>query len=163
MRYSDEITEYIYKQMSPLQKEAFEQRLENDPALAAEVREQQRMLEAIRGARLYEEAINDPHREEAERIAKEILEAQEKEKRSKKKENPAEKKKVRRFSIKRFPAAAAAFAVFLVDQYLGRMLSDSGMGKGARKRLGINENVTRRLGVRLGRRLARLRSRFRKR
>lgn len=71
--YSDEITDYIYKRMSKLQREAFELRLENDPKLAAEVRLQQKMLEGVRDARSYEEAMNDPHLEEAERMAQEIL------------------------------------------------------------------------------------------
>lgn len=156
MRYSKEITEYIYKQMSPLQREAFERKLEEDPEMAAEVREQQEMLEAVRAAHSYEEAMNDPHLEEAERIAKEILEAR-------KKDTPAKGKKVRRISLRMIPAAAAAALIIFVDLLADNLLSDTGIAKNARRRLGFRVGITRKFGEKLGLRLAGFLSKFRKR
>ena len=159
MRYSREITDYIYNQMSPLQREAFEQKLEMDPELAAEVREQQEMLDALHDARMYEEAMNDPHIEEAEKIAQEMLD-------DRKKDIPTKEKKVRRFSFRMLSAAAAAAILFLLDLLMGRMLSDAGLDMGSRKRLGIKKSMTKSFGKSIGKRYARslkwFRRRFRK-
>lgn len=156
MRYSEEITDYIYKQMSPLKREAFERKLEEDPELAAEVQEQEEMLEAVRGARVYEHAKNDPQLEEAERIAKEILE-------ERKNNTKSKGKKVWFKVLWQIPAAAAAAVLIFINWYIGDFISKDGIGKKQRARLGFKVNITENFGKSIGKGLARLLHRIRKR
>ncbi len=76
--YSEEITNYLFKQMSDLQREAFEERLTWNKELAAEVARQQEMLDTVQAIQAIKEAQEDPYYDEVDKLTTEILESRDK-------------------------------------------------------------------------------------
>ncbi len=157
--YSEEITNYLLKQMSELQREAFEERLKWDKELAAEVTRQQEMLDTVHAIMNIKEAQEDPYYHEVDKLTTEILESQDKS--GGKKQPRIKKKKGRRISLWLIPAAAVAVIVFIAENLLKLPLPDQ-VTEDARKRLGIRINISRNVGRGLGKGLAKIMSWFRK-
>jgi anti-sigma factor RsiW len=71
--YSEEILDYLSSEMTSLQREAFEKKISGDAALAEEVERQKAILDGIHDRLIYKEAMEDPHYDEADRLAKEVI------------------------------------------------------------------------------------------
>ena len=154
--YSEEITDYIYQQMSELQREAFELRLEHDKELAAEVARQQEMLETVRAISLYKEAMEDPHYEEAARLADEIIESHEK--------DALKKRKTIRLVVRRILYSAASIAgLVLVSRSPVKNRGTKKVHNKLRGNVGIPTNLTQRFGKIVVRGIDRIQTMFRKR
>lgn len=72
-KYNDQIFDYLFNEMTDLEREAFEHRIKEDPGLAAEVELQKEMFAEIKARLVYKEMLDDPHREEIERLAEEAI------------------------------------------------------------------------------------------
>lgn len=68
-QYNDEITDYLYNDMSEQEKAAFEAKLLINSELAEEVERQKAILEAIATRLTYQQAMADPNINEIQRIA----------------------------------------------------------------------------------------------
>lgn len=107
--YSDQITDYLFNEMSVLQRDAFEERMKMDGELSAEVERQRAILKEIRSRAIYEDAMKDPHHEEIDQLAKEIIR-----KRESDRTRPRKIRQLRRKLVFRMTAAAATVALLWV-------------------------------------------------
>ena len=156
--YSEEITNYLFKQMSPLQREAFEKKLELDPELAAEVARQKQMLETAQALTNIKEAQEDPQYEEVDKLTSELLESRDTQIHSHKSRNRGEK--VLRFVFRRIAAAAAVAALLFVDIFTP--LPAEKLRRRTQERYGFRAGLTENFGKKIGRVIAKTRARFRK-
>ena len=152
--YSEEITDYLFRQMSELQREAFERRLEWDKELAAEVARQKEMLDTIQAISAIKEAQEDPYYDEVDKITTEILESRDK--------KPSVKgKQGRKIILRRFAAVAAVAALFFIDFFT--KLPAENIRRSTQKHFGFRTSLTKNTGRKLGRFIAKNMARIRKR
>lgn len=163
--YSEDITNYLFNQMSDLQRRAFELRLVNNPQLAAEVERQKSMLDTLQAIEDIKAAQADPHYAEVDKLTTAFLEEQDVQQRVKS-DRPTKNLaggKVKHFIWRRMFSAAAAAAIFFLIRYLP--FETSGMKRvkmKARMQMGIQPNLSRKFGRWLGKNFAKLSSRIHK-
>lgn len=154
--YSEEITNYLYKQMSELQREAFEIKLEQDSELAAEVARQQEMLDTVQAITAIKEAQEDPYYDEVDKLTTELLESREKKTRF--------KIRTRALAVTMlFAKAAAIVLIVLFDMLTWGLTRELDIRKRVLKKYGLRTNITKNLGRKLGRFIAKSLARIRKR
>ena len=128
--YKEEIIHYLFDDMTEQEKADFEQRMEKDEELAAEVERQRRIMKDLSGMIAYKEAMEDPHLAEAKEIAQEILDnAGGVKTGSKSSYRPVRHSPVKR--VIHFLAVAAMLAILIVSSVLlsnhpnaGRLYAD---------------------------------------
>ncbi len=78
-KYSEQIVDYLYNDMTEPQRKDFEKLMESDAELAAEVQEQRDILKGVHARLVYQEAMEDPYIEEANWLARRAIRRREKE------------------------------------------------------------------------------------
>jgi hypothetical protein len=72
-QYSEQIIDYLYNDMDEPQRKAFVKLMESDAALSAAVLEQWNILQGVHARLVYDEAMEDPHMNEANWLARRAI------------------------------------------------------------------------------------------
>ena len=111
-KYSSEISDYLFNEMSELQRAAFENRLELDKDLAAEVKRQRLMFDSIHDQLVIKEIMDDPHLDQAEQLAEQYI--QERDEQIMAVEKKREKKQI---LLKLLKTAASITILLVIGRY----------------------------------------------
>jgi len=72
-KYSEQIVDYLYNDMTEPQRKDFEKLMESNAELSAEVQQQRDILKGVHARLVYQEAMEDPHIAEANWLAKRAI------------------------------------------------------------------------------------------